>query len=105
MTPIDVKLLNGESWVLHHLDTIVDRHPGYVALAILYLFVAFFIWLVVGISRQKAQGKIRQVPPVIIVQSSAPPSPPPEEPFNPFPPMRDVDYEIERLRDEGYLDD
>ncbi len=104
MTPLNVKLLNGEAWVLHHLDTIVDGHPGYVALGIIYLFVAFFIWLVVGTAQRKAAGKIGRLPPVIIVQSSAPP-PPPEEPFDLFPPKRDIDYEIERLRDEGYLDD
>lgn len=99
MTPLEIKLLNGEVSLLQRLDDCIASHLVFMTLAIVYLLLALLVWTLVCIARCKAKGLVKPGPPVIFIQSPAPPRWLEEPPFDPFPPMRGSDYEYERLID------
>jgi hypothetical protein len=105
MNPLEIKLLNKEVSFFQYLDGIIDQHPVFVTLAIFYVFVLLVILVIVNVVRRRAKGLIKPGPRVIYIQSPAPPPPQEEPPFDPFPPMRERDYEYERLIDPDYHED
>lgn len=94
MTSLGVKLLNWEVLCFHHLDSFINHHPIFMTLAIFYLLLLLLVLVIVDVARRRAKGLIRPGPRVIYIQSPAPP-PPGEPPSDPFPPMREQDYEYE----------
>jgi hypothetical protein len=82
MSPLEVKLLHGEASFFQYLDGIIDRHPIYVTLALLYLFLLAMVLVIVNVARRRAKGLIKPGPRVIFIQSPAPPAPEPQ--FDPF---------------------
>jgi len=106
MSAWEIKVLNGEVSLLRRLDEIIGQHPLDVTVAMICLCLLALLLVIVHAARHHSRAGGRPGPRIIYVESpTPPPRPAPEPPFDPFPPMRDVDYEMERLRDEGYFDD
>jgi hypothetical protein len=96
MSALEVKLLNSLTSFLGRLDDIIDGHPVFVTIGILYLFMLLAIFLIVHVIRRRAKGLVKFGPRVIYIESAAAHQPPPEPPFDPFPPRCECDWDHDR---------
>jgi hypothetical protein len=87
MNSLKVKVLNSVTSFLGHLDHVLDHHPVFVAIGILYLLMLLAVLFTVYVIRRKAKGLIKPGPRIIFIEPNIPPRPPElEPPFDPFPP-------------------
>ena len=98
-----IKALELEASVLKSIDGFVREHALFFLVGIIYLLLALLVWVLSGALRPKGGKPLSHVRPAIIIHLPGPSPPPPEEPpFDPFPPMRERDYEYEHLIDPDY---
>ena len=99
-----IELLEGEASALDSLDGFIHEYALWFLVGAICLLSALLAWVLSGGLRRKFKRLPACVHPVVVVHTSHPP-PPSEPPFDPFPPIRDCDYELERLRDPDYYED
>ena len=105
MNPLEVKWLNAEAACFQQVHGFIDRHPVLMTLAVFYLLLMSLVVVIVNMARRRAKRLIQPGPHVIYLQSEPPHQQPEEPAFDPFPPMRERDYEYERLIDPDCRED
>jgi len=87
-----IKALELEGSLLKSLDGFIHEHALYFLLGIIYLLLALFAWVLSGALRPKDGKSVPHVQPGIIIHLPGTRPPPPES-FNPFPPLRECNYD------------
>ena len=86
MQPWQIKALELEEAALEHLDGFVRDHALFFFIGIIYLLLALLAWLLSGALRRNGNSTYHVRPTIVIHQMQSPPS----EPFEQFPPLRDL---------------
>jgi hypothetical protein len=83
-----IKALELEASALKHLDGFIHEHALYFLIAVIYLLLAFLIWVLCGGLRPKGGNPLSHIQPAIIIHLAGAP-PPVADTCDPFPPLRD----------------
>jgi hypothetical protein len=78
-----IKALELEVSALKHLDGFIHEHALYFFIGVIYLLLAFLVWVLSGALRRKGRKSTSHVRPVIFIDVSGPQPP---DTFDPFPP-------------------
>ena len=80
-----IKALKWEVSALDDLNGFVRDHALYFLVAIIWLMMVLFAWVLGGGLRRRFPQQAGSVRPVIVINPQAPPPPEPDD-WNPFPP-------------------